>query len=94
MLSLFLNYQYEYKLAYTIKTLERDGPYFYFSYINYFDIYNRIDVLGNYILELTTNRANNYIHDSIFRTIIFSLILLILFTSIVYNNRKYIIEHN
>ena len=30
--SLFLNYQYEYKLAYTIKPLFTDSPYSYFTY--------------------------------------------------------------
>ncbi|KAM3144179.1 hypothetical protein pb186bvf_003641 [Paramecium bursaria] len=94
VLSQFLNYQYDFKLAYTIKPLDRDSPYFYYSYINYLDIYDKIDNLGNYIQELTTNRAINQIDQSLFRMLIFTFIQLILFSQILYHNKKYNDEHN
>ncbi|CAD8086115.1 unnamed protein product [Paramecium sonneborni] len=50
-----LNYQYEFKLAYTVKVLQTDGPYFYYSYKNYVPLFKIFTQLNLNILDQLTN---------------------------------------
>ncbi|CAD8175027.1 unnamed protein product [Paramecium pentaurelia] len=54
-----LNYQYDFKLAYTIKTLQTDGPYFYYSYKNYIPLYTIFTQLNSDILDQLTNSLSD-----------------------------------
>ncbi|CAK80956.1 unnamed protein product (macronuclear) [Paramecium tetraurelia] len=54
-----LNYQYDFKLAYTVKTLQTDGPYFYYSYKNYIPLYTIFAQLNSDILDQLTNQLTD-----------------------------------
>ncbi|CAD8180132.1 unnamed protein product [Paramecium octaurelia] len=54
-----LNYQYDFKLAYTVKTLQTDGPYFYYSYKNYIPLYTIFTQLNSDILDQLTNQLSD-----------------------------------
>lgn len=78
---MLLNYQYEYKLAYTVKTLLTDGPYFYYSYKNSLTLYKKFVELENFTLEqllIYSNEKMNIIrlYITLFGVISFILIIL------------------
>ncbi|CAD8082822.1 unnamed protein product [Paramecium primaurelia] len=54
-----LNYQYEYKLAFTIRPLVIDSAYSYYSYKNYLSIFSIFTQLSNDILDLLINSLSN-----------------------------------
>ncbi|CAD8084804.1 unnamed protein product [Paramecium sonneborni] len=68
---LLLNYQYEYKLAYTIKSIIVDGPYFYYSYKNYIVLFKKFLELQNFTLDQTFMLCNINIKDNQLYLIIF-----------------------
>ncbi|CAK71884.1 unnamed protein product (macronuclear) [Paramecium tetraurelia] len=78
---LLLNYQYEYKLAYTVKPLLTDGPYFYYSYKNSLILYKKFVDLENFTLEHTLIYSNQKmtiirLYTTVFGVISFILIIL------------------
>ncbi|CAD8062608.1 unnamed protein product [Paramecium primaurelia] len=78
---LLLNYQYEYKLAYTVKPLLTDGPYFYYSYKNSQILYKKFVDLENFTLEQTLIYSNEKMNNirlyiTLFGVISFILIIL------------------
>ncbi|CAD8180046.1 unnamed protein product [Paramecium octaurelia] len=71
---LLLNYQYDYKLAYTVKTIVIDGPYFYYSYKNYIVLFNKFLDLQNYTLESTFTLCDANLKDIQIYLIIFDVL--------------------
>ncbi|CAD8175067.1 unnamed protein product [Paramecium pentaurelia] len=70
---LLLNYQYEYKLAYTVKSIIVDGPYFYYSYKNYIVLFNKFLELQKYTLESTFTLCDINLKDIQIYLVIFDI---------------------
>ncbi|CAD8073966.1 unnamed protein product [Paramecium sonneborni] len=85
---LLLNYQYEYKLAYTVKPLQTDGPYSYYSYKNFLTLYKKFVDLEQYTLEQTLVYSNEQINIIRLYVILFGVISFVLIMIKIYNLKQ------
>ncbi|CAD8196485.1 unnamed protein product [Paramecium pentaurelia] len=70
-----LNYQYEYKLAYTIRPLVIDSAYSYYSYKNYIPIFEMFTQFNSDVLELLILLLQNQQYELALINIIFNILL-------------------
>ncbi|CAD8078999.1 unnamed protein product [Paramecium sonneborni] len=83
-----LNYQYEYKLAYTVKPLQTDGPYFYYSYKNFLTLYKKFVDLEQFTLEQTLMYSNEKMNIIRLYITLFGIISFILIFLKIYHLKK------
>ncbi|CAD8124779.1 unnamed protein product [Paramecium sonneborni] len=70
-----LNYQYEYKLAYTIRPLVIDSAYSYYSYKNYIPIFTMFTQFNQDVLNLLYFLISNQQQDLKLLNILFNVLL-------------------
>ncbi|CAD8100252.1 unnamed protein product [Paramecium sonneborni] len=57
LINILTNYQYDFKVGLTIKSVAFDSPFFYFSTKNYLTIKNTFDGLNKIVLDATLQRS-------------------------------------